>query len=699
MKKYLIAILTSSDINILQLSIESALNQTYKDYDIYVVVNTLKEGYFEDVKKQCDSYNIAKIVQTTSNGKPGKGHNSVLSLFKKEKYEYLVMCDGDDFLYPIALTRIENILNTNNYDVIALCGRSSSISISYNKCKEQGDLISNHIVYENKSQVCIDRMFFKNISTDFNNTLATPCRLLVTKNSFATQQENLFDERMQIYDDYYMFLSLYKYFIDKQYNIGFLCDPYLYLYNYTNPNSVSHRYDSKYHKDNIYYNSYDVSNLDVSKINVHCHFNLTKNEMLYIRLFERKVQNKYLYYNTNLQSIINNKECFTILFVDNGTDWDYSTIHKRSLRGTENAMYRMSHELSVSINKQIVLLTKSGIYKEINPFLKFDNLNKRSHYTFDIAIHQGIFMNEPIFYQKKNILYIHHDINVECIQKSFSKSNIFDKYIYKYIFVSQWQKERFIKKFKLSTEKCEVIQNAISPTMPIPSKHFKKSLSLIFVSSPYRGLLPLLPLFDRLIAHYPTLRLKVFSSFHIENTKKRHYLPITNNYMQSIYNYSQYDKYYINIYNYMINHSNIDFYGNVPQNILFQHMKSSMIMLYPCTFPETCCTSVLEAMANRCFVISSDMGALRETTNDMGYLYDPKLKYSSSVIDDVLNPPKIESISPEYQTNIIDKCKELLDKYYSDDNQLYLNKQQQYILSSCLWSHKVEIMKKYLKKL
>ena len=52
-------------------------------------------------------------------------------------------------------------------------------------------------------------------------------------------------------------------------------------------------------------------------------------------------------------------------------------------------------------------------------------------------------------------------------------------------------------------------------------------------------------------------------------------------------------------------------------------MKSSQILFYPNTYPETCCTSILEAMACRCNVITSDLGVLRETSNGFGYIFNP----------------------------------------------------------------------------
>ncbi len=140
MKKYLITILTSSDLDILKLTIDSALGQIYKNYDLYIVVNTINNEYYSKVVNFCNkNYDdkITKILETPSNGKPGKGHNSLLKIFNEIDYEYLVICDGDDFLYPTALTRIDNLINKNNYDTIVFCGNSSSIIFSEYSCTEK----------------------------------------------------------------------------------------------------------------------------------------------------------------------------------------------------------------------------------------------------------------------------------------------------------------------------------------------------------------------------------------------------------------------------------------------------------------------------------------------------------------------------------------------------------------------------------
>ena len=78
---------------------------------LFIIVNTLDSTYYEKVVTLCESLNlnkfIKKIIQTKSNGKPGMGHNSVIKSFCKNDYNYLLMIDGDDFLYPYALFNLQ----------------------------------------------------------------------------------------------------------------------------------------------------------------------------------------------------------------------------------------------------------------------------------------------------------------------------------------------------------------------------------------------------------------------------------------------------------------------------------------------------------------------------------------------------------------------------------------------------------------
>lgn len=115
----LISILTSSDLPRLNRCITSFHNQTCKDFELQIVVNTLDPDY----EKQVTSLYPETIV-TKSNGTPGKGKNSVLNLWRKDSsHEFFSMIDGDDFASPYYVESLyEHIELHPDIDYLGSCG-------------------------------------------------------------------------------------------------------------------------------------------------------------------------------------------------------------------------------------------------------------------------------------------------------------------------------------------------------------------------------------------------------------------------------------------------------------------------------------------------------------------------------------------------------------------------------------------------
>ena len=126
MVKYLVGILCSSNVRLLKESFLSVLNQTgFDDYEIMIIVNTLNEEFYQDVMYEFGKNNytkLRKIIRTESNGSPGKGHNSVLKTFYRDyRYDNLIMLDGDDFLFPNAIHRINNVCHPSCHPSSSSC--------------------------------------------------------------------------------------------------------------------------------------------------------------------------------------------------------------------------------------------------------------------------------------------------------------------------------------------------------------------------------------------------------------------------------------------------------------------------------------------------------------------------------------------------------------------------------------------------
>ena len=162
------------------------------------------------------------------------------------------------FLYPSCLERLNNII-TKDIDIIQYINSSSIKIKNINKNIDISEFNYNYSFKIEKLQN------INNLNTDYNTTLATPFRLLLISNSIAKNIDNLFDENMNIYDDFIMYYKIYNMYLKNNNNIIYLCDSNLYLYNNINILSVS-----KKNKDNDYniYKTYDIKNLDVSKIKI-----------------------------------------------------------------------------------------------------------------------------------------------------------------------------------------------------------------------------------------------------------------------------------------------------------------------------------------------------------------------------------------------------------------------------------------------
>ena len=116
MPKLLTTILTSEDLPRLERCIKSLMQS---EPDCMVVCNSTNSQFQIDAEKLCAKFPV-KFVNTESNGKLGKGKNAVLEQFTKTDYDYLFQVDGDDFVYPGAIKKVNDIINKHDFDVLAL---------------------------------------------------------------------------------------------------------------------------------------------------------------------------------------------------------------------------------------------------------------------------------------------------------------------------------------------------------------------------------------------------------------------------------------------------------------------------------------------------------------------------------------------------------------------------------------------------
>jgi glycosyltransferase involved in cell wall biosynthesis len=170
-----------------------------------------------------------------------------------------------------------------------------------------------------------------------------------------------------------------------------------------------------------------------------------------------------------------------------------------------------------------------------------------------------------------------------------------------YVFVSNWQAQQYIARYKLPTEKCIVIHNGIYPIAQTIEKP-KDKINLIYHTTPHRGLELLIPTFEKLCTEYKNIHLNVYSSF-------------------KLYGWESRDKNYKGLFDKINNHEQMTYHGCVSNDAIRRTLSKSHIFAYPCVWTETSCLSLMEAMSAGLLCIHPNNGALFETGGNVTYAY------------------------------------------------------------------------------
>ena len=231
--KLLITILTSDKLLLLKKCYQSLKMQLKSNlsYDIVIIVNSLNKNYKNKVReiiKDCE------IIETESNGKPGKGHNSTLNLFReREEYDYLLKIDGDDTLYPFALQRLEkylkykpDILNNMYHDGLGLTMKETKRNAPHINIGDKFYLKYNF------DEITVN-IYYNDFISPFENNIYntyTPGHILVYSRK-AVGYNIKFDETMDYYEDLFPFLQSFELFLQNKIKMVNVLDSKLYLYN------------------------------------------------------------------------------------------------------------------------------------------------------------------------------------------------------------------------------------------------------------------------------------------------------------------------------------------------------------------------------------------------------------------------------------------------------------------------------------
>lgn len=217
------------------------------------------------------------------------------------------------------------------------------------------------------------------------------------------------------------------------------------------------------------------------------------------------------------------------------------------------------------------------------------------------------------------------------------------KFMDKIVFVSEWQKQRYVEHFKLQEDehRLKVLRNAI---IPIP-EHKKPDgpIRLIYTSVPERGLALLYDVFEKIAPKYD-IELEVFSSY-------------------KIYGIPQTDIVHRQTLDKVKAHPKIKYHGTVSNAEIHKALQRSHIFAYPSTFLETSCIAMIEAMSAGCLCVHSDIAALPETAARFTNMYPfSRNRWEHAQMFEI----ELERAIMQYQSGNISHLEE--QKTYTDAN-------------------------------
>ncbi len=180
------------------------------------------------------------------------------------------------------------------------------------------------------------------------------------------------------------------------------------------------------------------------------------------------------------------------------------------------------------------------------------------------------------------------------------------KRFHRFVFVSNWQAQRYIEMYGIPWSKTIVMRNAINPIDVDVEEKWKLSetdpLKLIYHTTPHRGLALLIPAFEELCKHHENLHLDVYSSF-------------------KLYGWDDADKQFEGLYKQVEDHEHMTYHGSVSNDEVRNALTEAHIFAYPCVWTETSCISLIEAMNAGVMCLHPNNGALYETSGNWTFMY------------------------------------------------------------------------------
>jgi len=201
-----------------------------------------------------------------------------------------------------------------------------------------------------------------------------------------------------------------------------------------------------------------------------------------------------------------------------------------------------------------------------------------------------------LFPNSKRVWWTHHFSDQPIIQRGAAYGRAFAD---KVVTLSQCQQDDFKVNLRIDSVK---IGHGIWPS-ELAIGWQKDPYRLIYTSTPFRGLERIPDLFPEIRKMEPRATIAICSSM-------------------GTYGHPEQDAQYQKLFDELATIDGVELLGALNQEQLYEQYAKASIFFYPCTWPETYCLAMDEAIAHYCTTITTKLGALPERQFGVAYPLD-----------------------------------------------------------------------------
>jgi hypothetical protein len=307
-----------------------------------------------------------------------------------------------------------------------------------------------------------------------------------------------------------------------------------------------------------------------------------------------------------------NDKPLLVMLSDGGfSKWSGKDILTKGVGGSETFIIEISKYIQKSGEFNVIVFCNCE-EEEFYEGVKYKNITEYKSFLKNNKVHSVIISRYPEYlpltynetHADTNIYLILHDLipNGEVIIDSIKLKNIFC--------LTQYHCDIVSEMFEILKHK--VIEFGYGVDIELFSKYNKISkvpYKFIYSSYPNRGLLQLLKMWKKIKERYPSATLHIHSDIHGNWVNK-----VSKNEMDEI------KSLILDLQN-----SGIVYNGWTSKEKLYENWASSDVWFYPCTFLETFCLTALESAISKTLVITTNLGALKNTVSNRGVLINENL--------------------------------------------------------------------------